>query len=286
MAGNSVPVFFGAKARTKRPPGLDVTSITDLSNSMQPFASFIASRATITALENALIAQGVGILSTNRYSFATGGTTIREESSDTLANIELPVSVNNVSQRWATGTQVLNNTAVLPTLTADRGGDTENMGIASNLVTNNDRDYLSANEKIIIAGSNEQDGGATAFTVSPTFPHRYVGVHSVNLSISEPAGPNPVPAGILAGFVYTTNTTGVAVYIDGSTINNRGDVPVANVTATAQAGTNQINVNHCSTTNGAIYDIRLFQGSTANLQFTTLATSLGSALGQFLFETS
>lgn len=282
MAGNSVPVFFGAKARTKRPPGLDVTSITDLSGSMQPFASFIASRATITALENALIAQGVGILSTNRYSFATGGTT----SSDTLATIELPVRVSNVSQRWATGAQVLNNTAVLPTLTANRGGATENMGIASNLVTNNDRGYLSANEKIIIAGSDEQSGGATAFTVSPTFPHRYVGVHSVNISISEPAGPNPVPAGILAGFVYTTNTTGVAVYIDGSTINNRGDVPVANVTATAQAGTNQINVNHCSTTNGAIYDIRLFQGSTANLQFTTLATSLGNALGQFLFETS
>ena len=282
MAGNSVPVFFGAKARTKRPPGLDVTSITDLSGSMQPFASFIASSATSTALENALIAQGVGILSTNRYSFATGGTT----SSDTLATIELPVRVSNVSQRWATGAQVLNNTAVLPTLTANRGGDTENMGIASNLVTNNNRGYLSANEKIIIAGSNEQSGGATSFTTSPQFPHRYVGVHSVNISISEPAGPNPVPAGILAGFVYTTNTTGVAVYIDGTTINNRGDVPVANVTATAQALTNQINVNHCATTNGAIYDIRLFQGSTANLQFTTLATSLGSALGQFLFETS
>lgn len=282
MAGNSVPVFFGAKARTKRPPGLDVTSITDLSGSMQEFASFIASRATIVALENALIAQGVGILSTNRYSFATGGT----GSTDTLATIELPVSVSNVSQRWATGTQVLNNTAVLPTLTADRGGGTEDMGIASNLVTNNNRDYLSANVKVILAGSDEQSGGATAFTVSPTFPHRYVGVHSVNISISEPAGPNPVPAGILTGFVYTTNTTGVAVYINGSTINNRGDVPVANVTATAQDGTNQVNVDHCAATNGAIYDIRLFQGSTANLQFTTLATSLGSALGQFLFETS
>jgi len=282
MAGNSVPVFFGAKARTKRPPGLDVTSITDLSGSMQPFASFISSRATIVALENALIAQGVGVLSTNRYSFATGGTT----SSDTLATIELPVRVNNVSQRWATGAEVINNTAVLPTLTANRGGDTEDMGIASNLVTNNNRDYLSANVKVILAGSDEQSGGATAFTVSPTFPHRYVGVHSVNISISEPAGPNPVPAGILAGFIYTTNTTGVAVYINGSTINNRGDVPVANVTATAQASTNQINVNRCATTNGAIYDIRLFQGGTANLQFTTLATSLGNALGKFLFETS
>jgi hypothetical protein len=280
MAGNSVPVFFGAKARTKRPPGLDVTSITDLSGSMQPFASFISSRATIVALENELIAQGVGVLSTNRYSFATGGTI----SSDTLATIELPVRVNNVSQRWATGAEVINNTAVLPTLTANRGGDTEDMGIASNLVTNNDRGYLSANVKIIIAGSDEQNTAA-AFTVSPTFPHRYVGVHSVNLSITEPAGPNPVPAGTLRGFVYTTSTTGVAVYIDGTTINNRADVPVANVTATAASNngqpTRQINVDQARLTNGAIYDIRFF-----NTGFELLAISLGSALGQFLFETS
>jgi hypothetical protein len=280
MAGNSVPVFFGAKARTKRPPGLDVTSITDLSGSMQPFASFISSRATIVALENALIAQGVGVLSTNRYSFATGGT----RSSDTLATIELPVRVNNVSQRWATGAEVINNTAVLPTLTANRGGDTEDMGIASNLVTNNDRGYLSANVKIIIAGSDEQ-ATATTFTASPTFPHRYVGVHSVNLSITEPAGPNPVPAGTLRGFVYTTSTTGVAVYIDGTTINNRADVPVANVTATAASNngqpTRQINVDQARLTNGAIYDIRFF-----NTGFELLAISLGNALGQFLFQAS
>ena len=280
MAGNSVPVFFGAKARTKRPPGLDVTSITDLSGSMGPFAAFISSRATIVALENALIAQSIGVLSTNRYSFATGGTS----SADTLATIELPVSVNNVNQRWATGAQVLNNTAVLPTLTADRGGATENMGIASNLVTNNNRDYLSANEKVIIAGSDEQSTGA-AFTASPPFPHRYVGVHSVNLSITEPAGPNPVPAGTLRGFVYTTSTTGVAVYINGSTINNRADVPVANVTATAASNngfpTRQVNVDQARLTNGAIYDIRFF-----NTGFELLAISLGNALGQFLFETS
>jgi len=279
MAGNSVPVFFGAKARTKRPPGLDVTSITDLSGSMGPFARFISSRTTIVALQNELIAQGIGVLSTNRYSFTTGGTLL----SDTLATIELPVTVNNVSQRWATGAQVLDNTAVLPTLTANRAG-TEDMGIASNLVTNNDRGYLSANEKIIIAGSDEQST-ATAFTVSPTFPHRYVGVHSVDLSITEPAGPNPVPAGTLRGFVYTTSTTGVAVYIDGTTINNRADVPVANVTATAASNnglpTRQINVDQARLTNGAIYDIRFF-----NAGFELLAESLGNALGQFLFETS
>jgi len=280
MAGNSVPVFFGAKARSKRPPGIDVTSITDLSGSMQPFASFISSRATIVALENALIAQGVGVLSTNRYSFATGGTF----PSDRLSTIELPVRINSANQRWATGAQVIDFTANLPALRADRGGDTEDMGIASNLVTNNNRDYLSANERVIIAGSDEQLS-VTAFTASPPFPHRYVGVHSVNLSITEPAGPNPVPAGTLRGFVYTTSTTGVAIYINGSTINNRADVPVANVTATAASNggfpTRQVNVDQARLTNGAIYDIRFF-----NTGFELLAISLGNALGQFLFETS
>lgn len=276
MAGNSVPVFFGAKARSKRPPGIDVTSITDLSGSMQPFASFISSRATIVALENALTAEGIGILSPNRYSFATGAT----RPSDTLATIEIPLSVNGAVQRWATGIEVRFGDASIPNLIANRRGDTEDMGLAANLVSNTNRDYLPANERIIISGSDEQSP-ATAFNGAPLFPYRYVGVHSVNLSISEPAGPNPVPAGTLRGFVYTTSTTGVAVYINGSTINNRGDVPVANITATAANGTRQLNVDQAKLTNGAIYDIRFF-----NNGFQLLAESLGSALGKFLFETS
>lgn len=274
MAGNSVPAFFGAKARTKRPPGLDVTSITDLSNSMQPFASFISSRGTLTALENALVAQGVGILSPNRYSFTTGGDT----TNNTLSEIELTTTVNGVAGRWAPGTNVVNGTAVLPTLTANRGGLTEDMGLASNLVAETDRGYLTDNVRVIIAGSNEQDGGATAFVASPAFPYRYVGVHNVTLSITEPAGPNPVPAGTLVGFVYTTNTTGAAIYFSGSTINYRLSVPVANVTATAVGGTNQINVNRAAATNGAIYDI--------DVDFTLLGTSLGVVLGQYLFDIS
>jgi hypothetical protein len=280
MAGNSVPVFFGAKARTKKPPGIDVTSITDLSGSMQPFASFIASATTITALENALIAEGIGILSPNRYSFTRGG-------GSNLREIERNVIVNGVSTRWAPGADVLNGTVTVPTLVANLGNAVEDMGLATNIVSATDRDYLSVNERIIISGSDEQTP-ATAFSSSPLFSYRYVGVHSVLLSISEPAGPNPVPAGTLVGFVYTTNTTGVAVYINGNTINNRADVPVANVTATASDSsvypgllTKQINVDQARLTNGAIYNINFFTGG-----FQLLAQSLGSALGRFLFETS
>ena len=277
MAGNSVPVFFGAKARSKRPPGLDVTSITDLSGSMQPFASFISSRTTIAALENELVAQGIGVLSQNRYSFATGG----DATNNTLGEIELSVTVNRVAARWAPGANVLNFSATIPTLTANRGGSTEDMGLASNLVAGTDRQYLSANQRIIIAGSDEQSYG-TAFVASPLFPYRYVGVHTVNFSISEPAGPNPVPAGTLVGFVYTTNTIGTAIYISGTTINYRNEVPVANVTATGNGGTRQQNVDRAAATNGAIYNIQFFNAG----GFDLLSVSLGNVLGRFLFETS
>ena len=273
MAGNSVPVFFGAKARTKKPPGIDVTSVTDLSGSMQPYASFISARATYVALENALLAQGIGILSLNRYSFASGG----DSGRNTLASIERNVTVSGVSQRWVPGSNLLDGSARLPTLTANQGADTEDMGLAVNLVSATDRQYLTGNERIIIAGSDEQDY-ATVFVASPSFPYRYVGVHQVTFSIAEPAGPNPVPAGTLVGFVYTTATTGAAIYVSGSTINYRLDVPVANMTATATGGTNQINVDRAAATNGAIYDI--------DIDFAILGESLGNVLGQYLYDIS
>jgi len=278
MAGNSVPVFFGAKARTKKPPGLDVTSITDLSGSMQPYASFISSAATIKALENALIAQEIGIISTNRYSFTSGGG--QGTAFDTLSEIERNVIVNGTSQRWAPGTNVLNDTASLPALTANAGSNTEDMGKASNLITGTDRGYLTGNERIIVAGSDEQSY-STAFTASPTYSHRYIGIHDVTLSISEPAGPNPIPSGTLVGFVYTTNTTGAAIYLDGTTLNYRLAVPVANVTATAAGDTLQLNVNRAGTTNGAIYKIDSW-----GTDFSSLATSLGTVLGQYLYDVS
>ena len=279
MAGNSVPIFFGAKARTKKPPGLDVTSITDVSGSMGTYASFITALSTFVALENALLSEEIGLISPNRYSFATAGVF---GGGETLAQIERFVTVNGVNQRWAPGENILNGTAVTPTYAV--GPDQENMGSASNLITGNDRDYLVGNERIIIGGSDEQSYGS-AFALSPPYEHRYIGVHSVSLTISEPAGPNPVPAGNLVGFVYTTNTTGAAIYLSGSTLNYRLGVPVANVTALAAssggAPTLQINVNHAAATNGAIYKIDGF-----GTNFALLAESLGTVLGQYLYDIS
>lgn len=287
MAGNSVPFFFGAKARTKKPPGLDVTSITDISASMGDFASFITARSTFIALENELVNQGIGVVSTNQYSFTTGGGGLSAGDFDTLSEIEKPVKVNGVETRWATGAQILNSTAVLPTLIANLTNKTEDMGLATNLVVNNNRDYIQANRLVIISGSDEQQGGSfdTAYDTTPVYPYIYVGVHNVSLTIGSPGGPNPAPAGTLVGFVYTTNTTGTGIYINGNTISYRVDVPVSSVTATAQGGTRQLNVNQALATNGAIYNIEAFRNASV-ASFDQLGTSLGNVLGKFLFETS
>lgn len=278
MAGNSVPAFFGAKARSKNPPGLDVTFIIDLSDSSDydDYGAEVASEASVIILEEALLSQGIGVVSPNRYSFTSGG----DSANNTLPEIERNAIVNGVPQRWAPGANVLNNSAILPNLSAGRGENTEDMGLAANLITENDRDYLAINERIIIAVSDEQSYG-TPFTANPTYPHRYIGVHEVSLSINEPAGPNPIPAGDkLIGFIYNTATTGTAIYDPvGSDLPYRLEVPVANVTATAIKGARQENIDQARVTNGAIYDINIADAN-------EVVRSIGEVLGQYLFTIS
>lgn len=274
MAANSVPVFFGAKARSKNPPGLDVTFIIDLSDSTYSEITDVASETSVRTLETELLSQGIGVVSPNRYSFTTGG----DGDFNTLPEIERNAIVNGVPQRWAPGANVLNNSAILPNLIAGQGENTEDMGLAANLITENDRDYIAINERIIIAASDEQSYG-TPFTANPTYPHRYVGVHEVSLSINEPAGPNPVPAGNLVGFIYTTATTGTAIYEGGIVADYRLEVPVANVTAIARDGARQENIDQARVTNGAIYDID-------RADVPDLVKSIGEVLGQYLFAIS
>ena len=275
MAANSVPVFFGAKARSKNPPGLDVTFIIDLSDSRYgDYAPEVASERSVRGMEEELLSQGIGVVSPNRYSVTSGG----DSDFDTLPEIERNAIVNGLPQRWAPGANVLNDSAILPNLIAGRGESTEDIGLAANLITENDRDYMAINERIIIAASDEQSYG-TPFTANPTYPHRYVGVHEVSLSINEPAGPNPVPAGgLLVGFIYTTATTGTAIY-ESTELDYRLDVPVANVTATAIRGARQENIDQARLTNGAIFNIDRFEA-------TIVGRAIGQVLGQYLFDIS
>jgi len=273
-----LPAFFGVKARTIVPPGLDVTSITDISGSMGPYAAFITSAALYEALELALDAEGIGTLpaTPNKYSFCVGG----DFFTNTLPLITRNVNVNGVSQLWALGSDVTAQTVTYPTYNVG-GGNNEDMALSTNLVSNNNRAYNLQNERIIISGSDEQSGQQNTFDPTPLYPQRYVGIHDAILTIRENPSLTPIPAGTLVGFVYTTASQGVAVYIDGSTINYRDSMPTSVFGAFPSGGTTQTCLDQCKNTNGALYNISYFTNSA---RFALLGESLGSVLGKYLYS--
>lgn len=273
-----LPAFFGVKARTIIPPGLDVTTITDTSGSMGPYAGFITSAAFYEALEVALAAEGIGTLPTtpNKYSFCVGG----DSSTNTLPLITRNVVVSGVSQLWALGSDVTAQIVTYPTYNVGGGGN-EDMALSTNLVSNNNRTYNLQNERIIISGSDEQSGQQNTFDPTPLYSQRYVGIHSAGLSIQENPSLTPIPAGTLVGFVYTTASQGVAIYIDGATINYRDSMPTSVFDADPEDDTTQICLDQCRNTNGALYDIRYF---TDAARFALLGESLGSVLGKYLYS--
>lgn len=276
-----LPAFFGVKARTIVPPGLDVTSITDISGSMGPYADFITSAGLYEALETALVAESIGTLpaTPNKYSFCIGGDSV----TNTLPRITRNVNVNGVSQLWALGSDVTAKTVTYPTYRASGGGN-EDMALSTNLVSNNNRAYNLQNERIIISGSDEQSGQENRFDPTPLYSQRYVGIHSADLSIQENPSLTPIPAGILVGFVYTTVSQGVAVYIDRSTINYRDSMPTSVFVARpANNRTTQICLDQCKNTKGALYNIRFF---TDSARYALLGQSLGSVLGKYLYSIS
>ncbi len=277
-----LPAFFGSKARSRVPLGIDVTTITDISGSMGQYAEFITTPLLYEALETALTAENIGTAAgqTNRYSFCVGG--------PYLDTIERDVRVNNNPQRWALGSDVLGLKVAYPYYDVG-GAGTENMAGSTNrvsaLAVTNPREYILSNERIIISGSDEQDGqGNVLFDQSPGFSYRYVGIHNAVLYVDE-SGPglSPDPGGLLVGFVYTTASQGVAIYLDGSTINYRTNMPTSAFAAFATGGTTQVCVDQCRITNGAIYDIRAFNSAA---RYALLGESLGSVLGKYLYSVS
>ena len=275
-----LPAFFGVKARTILPPGLDVTAITDISGSMGPFANFITTPGLYESLEAELVAEGIGALpaTPNKYSFCVGG----DDRYDTLSDITQNVRVSGVPQLWALGSDVTAQTVTYPTYRVGGGGN-EDMALSTNLVSNNNREYNLQNERVIISGSDEQTGQKNTFDPTPLYSQRYVGIHNADLGIQENPSLPPIPAGTLVGFVYTTASQGVAIYINGSTINYRDSMPTSVFTAVPSGGTTQICLDQCKNTNGALYNIRSFLSSS---QYALLGESLGSVLGKYLYSIS
>ena len=72
MAGNSVPIFFGAKAQTRRPAAVDVTITYDHSVSNQAFINAFRNVDNIKEMEAELAVESIGVgADENRYSITS-----------------------------------------------------------------------------------------------------------------------------------------------------------------------------------------------------------------------
>jgi len=72
MAGNSVPVFFGAKAQTRRPTAVDVTITYDHSVSNEAYIAAFRNIDNIKEMEAELAVESIGVgADENRYSITS-----------------------------------------------------------------------------------------------------------------------------------------------------------------------------------------------------------------------
>lgn len=72
MAGNSVPIFFGAKAQTRRPAAVDVTITYDHSATNGPYIAAFRDIENVKEMEAELAVEGIGVgADENRYSITS-----------------------------------------------------------------------------------------------------------------------------------------------------------------------------------------------------------------------
>ena len=287
----SVPAWFGSKGRTRKPLGLDVTTITDTSNSMKPYIDFITSADVYIALETAFLAENIGVSSQNenKYSFCVGAN--NRENRPPTSQIEKDVIINASLTRWALGSQVLADVVTYPTYNLS-GSFGENVIGSLNTIETNNREYNVLNQRVTIAGSDSPTYMSGVFPPDPDRPYSsiFVGVHSVIIREDSAVTDPPTPNGTLVGMVYTTDTLGVAIYMEevpGSpiVIHYRENMPVTgiNIVPDARGNRCQACIDRAIATNGAIYNIDFFSDSD---KYVALAESLGTVLGKYLYSIS
>lgn len=283
MAGNSVPAFFNAKTSIIGPAAVDVTFVLDLSDSTDPYPQWIPTVVlTMERVFRSMVGFGGARLKPNRYSFATGGGS--GSNFTTLNQIERLVTIDGAVQRWATGQQILDDAVTFPSLTADEGTNTQDMGLATNLIESTDRGYLPGNDRLIIAISDAQ-GYGTAFNAAPLFPHNYIGLHSADLAatgsswpglfqailhtvVTKSSGDDYQHIGLGAALDWPVNLYFGESYYPDLAFLNPFSIPIqlypfpapSAVSATAADGTLQINLDRGLTPNkGAISDLRALE---------------------------
>lgn len=101
MAGNSVPVFFGAKAQTRRPAAVDVTITYDHSVTNNSFIAAFRNINNIKELEAELAAESIGVgVDENRYSI-TSFEFLMHTLHDNVAKVWIDASdLNDAGLEW------------------------------------------------------------------------------------------------------------------------------------------------------------------------------------------
>lgn len=270
MAGNSSSLFIGRNKRALFLPSIDFTTVIDTSGSNATYYNVFYNISRYLELENNLKNLGIGALPSrvNKYSFCIGST-----SGAALSTFERSVVINgSIFTRWVTGDNFQNDIVALGNLSITTGQD----GIIhpANVVGGEDRGYDSNAIRVVFGISDDINVNTTqTFNTTDLFPYKYIGLHSLTFSYTGDQGPNPVPAGTWAGFFFETNTIGTAIYINGSIINYRKEVPVASVSVGGLTTTTQRCVTQARSTNGALYISEIFEtASRATQLFESFST--------------
>ena len=258
MAGNSSSLFIGRNKRTLFLPSIDFTTVIDTTGSNLTYYGTFYVINRYLELENNLKNLGIGALPSrvNKYSFCIGNTL-----GTALSTVERNVVINgSIFTRWATGDNFQNDTVALGNLSVN---SRDGIIHSANLVGDQDRGYDSNAIRVVFGISDDITADNTqTFNTTDLFPYKYIGLHSLTFSYVGDQGPNPIPAGTWAGFFFETNTIGTAIYINGSIINYRKEVPVASVSVGGLNTTTQRCVTRARSTNGALYISEQF--TTAN----------------------
>ena len=251
MAGNSSSLFIGRNKRTLFLPSIDFTTVIDTSSSNSAYYNTFYVINRYSELETNLKNLGIGAFPSrvNKYSFCIGSTV-----GTALSAIERNVVINgSLFTRWATGDNFQNDTVALGNLSINSQDGIIN---SANLVSGTDRGYDTNAIRVVFGISNDITANTTqTFNTTDLFPYKYVGLHSLTFSYiaGQDQGPNPVPAGTWVGFFYETNTLGTAIYINGTVINYRKEVPIASVGVGGLTIASQRCVTRAINTNGALY---------------------------------
>ena len=291
MPAAGVPGFFGQNRRRLRPVGLDLTFVYDTSGSMNAVNNFIRQISTARRIEFALRDQLVGIQQPNRYSQS-----------------EMSVELSFGGQRWVTGDQILGNLSSWNNPTAGgilTGNDEEDVTGSARAIAESDRGYRDGIQRIMLSFSDEQSGSDLDVSnavidalTDPVDGQIFIAASGITLTIS------PTPAGAPGagwepfGLVYTTQTTGVAIYRNTSTnAVEYVNVPIADTTW-ASGGTafavdgnlilpggslsQLVNTPKLAyLTGGAVYAI---DDMTSSAALDAFGQSIGTVLGSLLYS--